>query len=297
MCKVKALGVILAVAACTSSTALAGGEKDIVDTAIEAGSFQTLVTAVRAADLVETLKGDGPFTVFAPTDEAFAKLPKGTLEDLLKPANKQKLAAILTYHVVPGRLPAGKVVKSDGATTALGQRLQFAVDGDQVRVDKAQVLKTDIECSNGVIHVIDAVVLPASDNIVATAKKAQTFKTLLTATGAADLANTLVSDGPFTLFAPTDEAFGKLPAGTLENLLKSESKEELAKILKAHVVSGRVYAADAAKAGKASTLAAYPLKFGKSDHGLQVNGINIIATDIDASNGVIHVIDRVILPE
>ena len=268
-----------------------------MDTAIAAGSFKTLVTAVQAADLVETLKGEGPFTVFAPTDEAFAKLPKGTLEDLLKPESKTKLASILTYHVVAGEMFAGKVVKSDGATTVQGQRLEFRVDGKKVLVDKAQVVKTDIKCSNGVIHVIDAVVLPAGDNIVETAKNAGTFKTLLTAAAAADLAETLASDGPLTVFAPTDEAFGKLPEGTVEELLKPENKQKLAKILKAHVVSGRVYGVDAAKAGMANTLAAYKLKFAKSEHGLQVNGIKIVAADIDAANGVIHVIDRVILPE
>jgi uncharacterized surface protein with fasciclin (FAS1) repeats len=274
-----------------TGTAWAGGDKDIVDTAIAAGSFKTLVTtAVQAADLVETLKGEGPFTVFAPTDEAFAKLPKGTLEDMLKPESKTKLASILTYHVVAGEMFAGKVVKSDGATTV-------QVDGKKVLVDKAQVVKTDIKCSNGVIHVIDAVVLPAGDNIVETAKNAGTFKTLLTAAAAADLAETLASDGPLTVFAPTDEAFGKLPEGTVEELLKPENKQKLAKILKAHVVSGRVYGVDAAKAGMANTLAAYKLKFTKSAHGLQVNGIKIVAADIDAANGVIHVIDRVILPE
>lgn len=297
MSKLRAWSMVAVAVVSLTGTAWAGGDKDIVDTAIAAGSFKTLVTAVQAADLVETLKGEGPFTVFAPTDEAFAKLPKGTLEDLLKPESKKKLASILTYHVVAGEMPAGKVVKSDGATTVQGQRLEFRVDGKKVLVDKAQVVKTDIKCSNGVIHVIDAVVLPAGDNIVETAKNAGTFKTLLTAAAAADLAETLASDGPLTVFAPTDEAFGKLPEGTVEELLKPENKQKLAKILKAHVVSGRVYGVDAAKAGMANTLAAYKLKFTKSAHGLQVNGIKIVAADIDAANGVIHVIDRVILPE
>jgi transforming growth factor-beta-induced protein len=297
MLKLKVCSIVAVLAVCMTGTAWAGSDKDIVDTAIGAGSFETLVSAVQAADLVETLKGPGPFTVFAPTDEAFAKLPKGTLEDLLKPENKEKLASILTYHVVADRLLASQVVKSDGATTVQGQRLEFTVDGNKVLVDKAQVVKTDIKCSNGVIHVIDAVVLPAGDNIVETAKKGGTFKTLLAAAAAADLAETLASGGPFTVFAPTDEAFGKLPAGTLDELLKPENKQKLAKILKAHVVSGRVYGVDAAKAGMANTLADYKLKFAKSTHGLEVNGIKIVAADIDAANGVIHVIDRVILPQ
>ncbi len=135
-------------------------QKDVVDTAVDAGDFTTLVTAIKAAGLVDTLKGKGPFTVFAPTDEAFAKLPSGTVEDLLKPENKQKLVSILTYHVVPGEVMASEVVKLSNAKTVNGQALTITVEGEMVMVDSAKVVKTDIECSNGVIHVIDAVVLP-----------------------------------------------------------------------------------------------------------------------------------------
>lgn len=133
---------------------------DIVDTAVNAGSFQTLVAAIKAAGLVDTLKGDGPFTVFAPTDEAFAKLPHGTVEELLKPANKAKLQAVLTYHVVPGKVKAGDLAgKTITAKTVQGS--DVAIDGtDGVRVDTAQVVQADIETSNGVIHVIDRVILP-----------------------------------------------------------------------------------------------------------------------------------------
>jgi len=134
--------------------------KDIVDTAIAAGSFKTLATALQAAGLVDTLKGKGPFTVFAPTDEAFAKLPAGTVEDLLKPENKEKLVAILTYHVVPGEVLAAQVTKMNSAKTVNGQSLAISVNGGTVMVDNAKVVKTDILCSNGVIHVVDSVVLP-----------------------------------------------------------------------------------------------------------------------------------------
>jgi len=135
-------------------------KNDIVDTAVSAGDFNTLVTAVQSAGLVRTLKGKGPFTVFAPTDEAFAKLPPGTVEDLLKPQNKHKLVSILTYHVVPGKVTAADVAKLSHAKTVNGQSLTIKAQGGVVMVDNAQVIKTDIECSNGVIHVIDAVVLP-----------------------------------------------------------------------------------------------------------------------------------------
>jgi len=134
--------------------------KDIVDTAVGAGSFNTLVAAVKAAGLVETLKGKGPFTVFAPTDDAFKKLPPGTLEDLLKPENKEKLKGILTYHVVAGKVMAKDVVKMKSAKTVNGQSVTISMKDKDVMVDNAKVTKTDIVCSNGVIHVIDAVVLP-----------------------------------------------------------------------------------------------------------------------------------------
>jgi uncharacterized surface protein with fasciclin (FAS1) repeats len=134
--------------------------KDIVDTAVAAGSFKTLAAALQAAGLVDTLKGKGPFTVFAPTDEAFAKLPAGTVEDLLKPENKEKLVAILTYHVVPGKVLAAQVTKMNSAKTVNGQSLTITANNGTVMVDNAKVVKTDILCSNGVIHVIDSVVLP-----------------------------------------------------------------------------------------------------------------------------------------
>jgi len=134
--------------------------KDIVDTAVAAGSFKTLVAAVQAAGLAGTLKGEGPFTVFAPTDEAFAKLPPGTLDELLKPENRAKLTAILTYHVVPGRVMASDVAGLKSARTVNGQELTISAEGGSVTIDQARVVKTDIVCSNGVIHVIDSVVLP-----------------------------------------------------------------------------------------------------------------------------------------
>lgn len=134
--------------------------KDIVDTAIDAGSFETLVTALKAADLVETLRGKGPFTVFAPTDEAFAKLPGGVLDNLLKAENKRELRDILTYHVVPGTVVAAHVKSLQTARTVNGKPLTIRVDNGAVMVDEAKVIKTDIPASNGIIHVIDAVVIP-----------------------------------------------------------------------------------------------------------------------------------------
>jgi uncharacterized surface protein with fasciclin (FAS1) repeats len=135
-------------------------EKDIVDTAVEAGQFQTLAAALEAAGLVETLKGPGPFTVFAPTDEAFAKLSAGTVETLLKPENKEQLTAILTYHVVPGKVMSQDVAEIDEARSVNGKMMDVEVDGSAVKVNDATVTQADIAATNGVIHVIDAVILP-----------------------------------------------------------------------------------------------------------------------------------------
>lgn len=149
----------VALAATLGGTLQAQG-KDIVDTAVAAGQFKTLAAALQAAGLVDTLKGAGPFTVFAPTDEAFAKLPKGTVEELLKPENKAKLTAILTYHVVPGKVMAADVVKVKDAKTVQGGAVKVSAMGGKVMIDNAHVVKADIAASNGVIHVIDTVLMP-----------------------------------------------------------------------------------------------------------------------------------------
>ena len=159
----KTAAVAVAVVAMVSAAGTARAqEKDIVDTAVAAGSFTTLAKALQAADLVGTLKGAGPFTVFAPTDEAFAKLPAGTLADLLKPENKAKLTAILTYHVVAGKVMASQVTGMKSAKTVNGQELAISVKGGSVMINNAKVAKADVPASNGVIHVIDTVLLPAA---------------------------------------------------------------------------------------------------------------------------------------
>jgi uncharacterized surface protein with fasciclin (FAS1) repeats len=148
--------------AMASPPAPAVAQKDIVDTAVSAGSFNTLVAAVKAADLVTTLKGPGPFTVFAPTDAAFAKLPSGTVEELLKPENREKLRAVLTYHVVAGRVTAADAAKLTSAKTVQGADVKIEASSSGVKVGGANVVTADIGCSNGVIHVVDAVLLPPS---------------------------------------------------------------------------------------------------------------------------------------
>lgn len=269
---------------------------DIVETAIKAEGFETLVTAVKAAGLVDTLQGKGPFTVFAPTDAAFAKLPKKTLRDLLKPENKKQLQAILTYHVVPAKVLAKQAISLESAPTALGQRLQVESDLGRLMINDSKVIVTDIECDNGVIHVIDQVLIPETKTIPAVAKSAGVFNTLLAAVTEAELAETLGSEGPFTVFAPTDEAFEKLPKGTVETLLKPENRKQLVSILTYHVVSGRVFADQAVAAAKAETLQGQSVTISVDAEGIKINESTVASADIQASNGVVHVIDQVLMP-
>lgn len=275
----------------------AAAQATIVETAVAAGNFKTLVAAVKAAGLVETLNGKGPFTVFAPTDAAFAKLPAGTLEMLLKPENKAKLAAILTYHVVPGSVKAADVVKLKYAGTVNGQRVDIKVDGAKVTVDGATVTATDIACSNGVIHVIDAVILPVDGTVIDVAVKNGSFNTLVAAIKAAGLVETLSGKGPFTILAPTDAAFAKLPAGTLEMLLKPENKKQLVEILTFHVVPGVAAYSDAVvKMTEVPTVLGSPVAVKVVGGKVMLNGSTVVAADVEATNGVIHVIDTVLMP-
>jgi len=279
-----------------ASMTVAGGHDDIVDTAVAAGDFGTLVAAVQAAGLVDALRGEGPFTVFAPSDDAFAELPEGTVASLLEPENLDQLRSILTYHVVPGRLTAKDVVKGDYAATLNGQRVAFELDEGGVRVSGANVVATDVACSNGVIHVIDRVLLPNQRNVVETAVEAGKFETLAAALKAADLVGALSGEGPFTVFAPTDEAFAKLPEGTLASLLEPRNRDKLVAILKLHVVPTRLYAQDAITAGRTATLQGSTLRARIVDGKWKIDEASVILSDLDTSNGVIHVIDRVLLP-
>ena len=272
-------------------------EGTIVETAASVKDFSTLVAAVKAAGLVDALNSAGPFTVFAPTNEAFAKLPEGTVEFLLKPENKATLAQVLTYHVVPGRITAEKIVTMSSAPTLEGQRLDIAVTDGKVTVDGATVTKADINCSNGIVHQIDAVILPVGDTIVEVASKNGSFKTLVAAVGAGGLAETLSSKGPFTVLAPTDEAFAKLPKGTVEMLLLPENKDKLVAILSYHVVPGVAAYSDAVVGMKQlPTVEGSTIPVTVDGSTVKLGDAKVIAVDVEASNGVIHVIDTVLIP-
>lgn len=293
--KLKTTLPMIAALAMSMPIASANKAQTIVEIAAGDENFSTLVAAVKAAGLADTLSSEGPFTVFAPTNAAFAKLPTGTVETLLKPENKAKLAAILTYHVVGAKVMAADV--SPGfVPTVNGEKLSLTVGKSGVMVDAANVVGTDIVGSNGVIHVIDEVIMPGTNKtVVGIAAGNEDFSTLVAAVKAAGLVETLSGDGPFTVFAPTNKAFAKLPKGTVETLLKPENKDDLVAILTYHVVAGKVMAADV-KAGKVATVNGKKFKISISDAGVMVDKAKVQATDIVGTNGVIHVIDSVILP-
>jgi transforming growth factor-beta-induced protein len=280
-----------------SISAFAEGEyemsNDIVDVASENGSFTTLIAALEAAGLVETLRGGGPFTVFAPTDDAFAKLPEGTVEALL--GDIPTLTNILLFHVVPGKVTANQVVDLTSAQAANGNAFQIEVTGSAVKVAGSTISATDIMASNGVIHVVDSVMLPPENDIVDIAVSNDSFSTLVAALQAAGLVETLQGEGPFTVFAPTDDAFAKLPEGTIEALLNDIPT--LTNILLYHVVPGVVTADQVVGLASASTALGQDFSIKIDSMGVSVDDAKVIVTDIFARNGVIHVIDSVILPQ
>jgi transforming growth factor-beta-induced protein len=287
-----------AIGASASTASRAAGDKNIVETAIAAGQFKTLASLLTKTGLADTLATGGPFTVFAPTDEAFAKVPKATLDALAE--NPAQLKSVLLYHVVPGRVTAADVVKLNSAKTLEGRSVGIKVVDGSVFVDQAKVTTPDIMASNGVIHVIDSVLIPktapaaAAKNIVQTAIAAGQFKTLASLLTKAGLAGTLQGKGPFTVFAPTDAAFAKVPKATLAALAKD--KAQLRAVLLYHVVKGKVTAAQAMKLRSAKTLNGKPLAIRVSGSKVLVGGATVTKADVTASNGVIHVINKVLIP-
>lgn len=322
--------------------------KTVVEIASGNDDFSTLVAAVKAADLAETLSGDGPFTVFAPTNAAFAALPAGLVGELVKPENKAVLQKILTYHVVSGSIMAKAVVagintSANGTlktTTVEGGEFEVMLKMGKVKIKDAQgnvasVTATDISGSNGVIHVIDRILLPAGVNpadllkaktktatmksgasmsttpagpsIAAVATANGSFKTLVAALGAADLVGTFDAPGDYTVFAPTDAAFDALPEGTVNSLV-TDQKEKLKGILGYHVIPARVTSTQLVEAIKANrnyyrlqTLTGQSLIATMQGGKVMLidgngNRSTVVITDVAASNGIIHAIDAVVMP-
>ena len=263
-----------------------------------------MVVALQAADLVPVLKRPGPFTVFAPTDAAFAKLPPGFIDDLLKPENKQKLIHVLLYHVVAGNFTAASIIALNPPVripTLAGASFLVTKDGDKLKVDNATVIIADVFATNGIIHALDTVLLPPPSglDIVDTAIANGNFKTLVKALTAADLVDALKGPGPFTVFAPTDAAFAKLPPGVIDDLLKPENKPKLIELLKYHVVAGNLTSQaiiDKKPPVRLETLAGQNVLITLDGDKLKVNDATVIIPNVFCTNGIIHAIDTVLLP-
>ena len=305
---------------------------DIVETAAADGRFTTLLAAAQAADLVDALKGPGPLTVFAPTDEAFGKLPAGTVEALLQ--DTAALAAILTYHVVVGEVSSTQVITLDSAATLNGQSVNVTVNTDgTVMIDNATIIIKDIQTSNGIIHVIDEVILPTAQTTgkydsgslatgwgyftigggwiskaikdgklqwltkrlnLYTVAQLTGLSTLTTAIDAAGLKSTVKKGGTFTILAPTNEAFAALPEGTIPALL--QDIPTLTDILLYHVIAGAVKSDVVVTLSEATMVNGDKISINFDGTTVMVNDSKVIVVDIPARNGVIHLIDGVLLP-
>jgi len=288
---VAALAAALGASAYASTTSRSGGEQNIVQTALAAGQFKTLASLLTKAGLVDTLSTGGPFTVFAPTDAAFAKVPKATLAALAK--HPAQLKSVLLYHVVPGSVTASDVVKLSSAKSLEGSSVLIKVNKGGVFVNQAKVTTPDVMASNGVIHVINKVLIPPK-NILQTAKAVGKFTILTSLLKESGFAGTLAKKGPFTVFAPTDAAFAKVPKATLAALAKNKAK--LRAVLLNHVVNGQVTAAQAMKLRSAKTLEGTSLKIRVIGGKVIVAGATVVKADVLASNGVIHAINKVLVP-
>ena len=271
--------------------ASAGPSDDIPTNASNTGVHNSLVAALGHANLVSTLQGPGPFTVFAPTDQAFADAGID-LADFDTDEENQTLTNILLHHVLSGEVTSSMLTDGMLAQMVNGDKVKFGV-GATVTVGEATVTGADVVSSNGIIHVIDKVLMPPAD-IPTTAGTTGIHNSLVAAVVQADLLATLEGPGPFTVFAPTDDAFAKLPEGTVESLL--ETIPELKNILLYHVVSGNVLAADVVSLESAETLQGQNISISVMGNVVKINDAQVIITDIQGSNGTIHVIDTVLLP-
>lgn len=297
----------------TSSVVTVGGatmsqDRDLVENASEADNLSTLVAAVQAAGLVDALKASGPFTLFAPSDEAFSNLPEGTLDSLLQPENVQQLTDILTYHVVSGRYLSSDLSDGMMLTTLNGKQVRVSMSGSSVMVNDSNVEIANAVSSNGVFHVIDTVLIPRDgvmvgdvlltpeSDIVENASMVSALSTLVEAVQAANLVETLQSSGPFTVFAPNNDAFAKLPDGTLEDLLLEQNMSQLAGILTYHVVPGLYSSEDLVDGTVLTTVNGQQLSITVQNGMIYVNDSRVLIEDIVSSNGNVFVIDTVLLP-
>lgn len=304
-CKNRCLQAVLMtlslVAVCNSANAA----DNIVEVADKAGTFTTLLKAAEAAGLAQTLQEEGPFTVFAPTDEAFAKLPniKGlSVDDLFELNNKNRLAKIIKHHIVSGRITAKQAEQAGSATTLAGDKIRIALrdgrlvvnDANGHALNDANVVHGDVEAANGIIHVIDSVIISGRKDIVESAKSLGRFKTWIALVEAAGLTETLKEKGPFTVFMPSDEAFGRLEVDELVPLLEPENKQRLRSIIEYHLIPKRL------GLGWRSRITAQGSESGLGqdieNRLLRINQSEQVFSYFDAANGALWKIDKVLLP-
>ncbi len=294
-------------------------------------ALSTLVAAVKAAGLVDTLNGPGPFTIFAPANSAFAKLPAGTVDTLVKPENKATLTSILTYHVIAGKKLSSKdLAKTSTYTTVNGESLSVKVTGKKITVNgTTKVVLADVQVANGTVFIIDSVLMPknpaagtpmateadaaavgvpatgsgslkgmAADPAATAASNNPALTTLVAAVKAAGLVDTLNGPGPFTIFAPINSAFAKLPAGTVDTLVKPENKATLTSILTYHVIAGKkLSSADLAKMSTLTTVNGKTLNIAVSGKTITINGsTKVVLADVQVANGTVFLIDSVLMP-
>lgn len=266
----------------------------VVDVIVNSPDHDTLEAAVIAANLAETLSGDGPFTVFAPTDDAFAALPDGTIEALLGDP-QGALTDILLYHVLGAQVLSTDLVDGQTAMTLNGDELTVSITNDGVFINNAQVTVADITTDNGVVHVIDAVLIPPTTTVVDVIVNSPDHNTLETAVLAAGLETALSGDGPFTVFAPTDDAFAALPAELL-NALLNDPQGLLTNVLLYHVLAAEVLSTDLMDGMTATTLLGADITVSINNDGVFINDAQVTVADIQTDNGVVHVIDAVLIP-
>ena len=275
------------------TTVISLHSQTVVDIIVNSNDHNTLEAAVGAAGLVPTLQGDGPFTVFAPTDAAFAALPAGTIEALL--ADPQgALTDILLYHTVGANALSSGLSNGQFVKTINGKSVSVKINNDGVFINNAKVTVADVIADNGVVHVIDAVILPPS-TVVDVAVNSPVHTTLVAAVSAAGLLPTLQGDGPFTVFAPTDAAFAALPAGTVEALL-ADPQGLLTQILLYHAVAGQAFSTDLFNGQTIATINGKNITVTINADGVFINNAKVTVADVLADNGVVHIIDAVLLP-
>lgn len=283
----------------TTTTTTIGLGNTISGIASRNTHLSDLVNALSKADLVGTLAGTGPFTVFAPTNEAFGKVPNATLTYLLANTNTTPLTQVLEYHVASGDLLSTQLSNGEKIKTLEGLSVTVSVEGSTVKINDATVTQANIKASNGVVHVIDSVLIPSNlylPTIPVLATGNSDLGTLVQALTAADLVTTLEAAGPFTVFAPTNKAFSALPAGVLSALIKPENKDKLVEVLKYHVASGEVLSSDLENGEHITTLEGQSVTVTIDGTGVKVNGASVTQANVLATNGVVHIIDAVLLP-